>query len=171
MTNDSSEAWGTRSRGGRTAEWFPTKLARDWSAVFERDPLPGDKLMQAFPLPRNRSGQATARCVRPTLELLEMRDVPSGSPFPITGLSAGESAGLLNGLVGKWFYSAGVRYEQAQGALFGPHGPQATDVAQGKTADCFFLSSQAGSAPQSPQLIDHMFSQNSDGTYTVRFYQ
>jgi hypothetical protein len=93
-------------------------------------------------------------------------------------LSTGDSAGTLTGLVNTWFKGmdlpaitgAGVTYQPAQGALFGPQGPQANDVAQGKTADCYFLSSLAEVAQQAPQYIDHMFSENSDGTYTVRFF-
>ncbi len=94
-------------------------------------------------------------------------------------LAAGDPAGKLGDLVGKWFYGddlpkigvGGATYKAAAGTLFGPNGPQASDVAQGAAGDCYFLSNLGEAALQSPQTIKNMFIANSDGTYTVRFFE
>ena len=94
-------------------------------------------------------------------------------------LTAGDTAGKLSDLVQKWFYGAdlpkigvaGDMYKTAAGTLFGPNGPQASDVAEGAGGDCYFLSNLGEAALQSPQIIKNMFVANGDGTYTVRFYQ
>jgi hypothetical protein len=99
-------------------------------------------------------------------------------------LGTGSSAGVLNDLVAKWFYGAdhpvtdtdpstgsNFTYAAASGSLFGPPGvPSYNDVAQGYAADCYFLASLGQLAVQSPQTIESMFTNNGDGTYTVRFY-
>jgi len=94
-------------------------------------------------------------------------------------LAAGDPAGKLRDLVAKWFYGAdlpkisvaGATYKAAAGTLFGPNGPQASDVAQGAGDDCYFLSNLGEAAQQSPQVIKSMFTGNGDGTYTVRFFE
>jgi hypothetical protein len=93
-------------------------------------------------------------------------------------LAAGDYSGILGALVGKWFYGSdspqvgyGVYYRKAAGTLFGPDGPQASDVAEGWAADCYFLSNLAEAALQSPQVIENMITDNGDNTYTVRFYE
>jgi hypothetical protein len=93
-------------------------------------------------------------------------------------LAAGDPARDLSRLVKKWFEGAdlpqvgnGFHYQQASGTLFGPNGPQASDVAQGAAADCYFLSNLGEAARQSPQTIENMIIENGDGTYTVRFYE
>jgi hypothetical protein len=93
-------------------------------------------------------------------------------------LAAGDPARDLSRLVKKWFEGAdlpevgdGIHYQKAAGTLFGPNGPQASDVAQGAAADCYFLSNLGEAAQQSPQTIENMIVENGDGTYTVRFYE
>ena len=54
--------------------------------------------------------------------------------------------------------------------LFGPNGPSFTDVAQGNAGDCWLLSSFAETAARDPQIIQNMFINNGNGTWTVRFY-
>ena len=54
--------------------------------------------------------------------------------------------------------------------LFGPNGPSFTDVAQGSAGDCWFLASLAETAARDPQIIQNMFINNGNGTWTVRFY-
>ncbi|MBV8126267.1 MAG: hypothetical protein JO114_01225 [Planctomycetaceae bacterium] len=54
--------------------------------------------------------------------------------------------------------------------LFGPNGPSFTDVAQGSAGDCWMLSSLAETAARDPQIIQNMFINNGNGTWTVRFY-
>jgi hypothetical protein len=87
-------------------------------------------------------------------------------------------------LVQKWFYGTdnpttdtnqaigvGYQYVPASGTLFGSSGmPSYNDVAQGEDADCYFLSALGQLAIQSPAAIESMFTNNGDGTYTVRFF-
>ena len=54
--------------------------------------------------------------------------------------------------------------------LFGPNGPSYTDVAQGSAGDCWFLASLAETAARDPNIIQNMFINNGNGTWTVRFY-
>ena len=96
-------------------------------------------------------------------------------------LKAGSTGVQLDELVGKWFEGndlpslagadegAGTSYELAYGQLF-QHPVTYTDVAQGFTGNCGFLSALASVAKASPQTINNMFVDNGDGTYTVRFF-
>jgi hypothetical protein len=102
--------------------------------------------------------------------------------LPSGQLAAGDAVGLMQDLVGKWFYGSdlpslagswntGVAYEQASGTLFGPGGPSYKDVAQGWLADCYFLSTLGETAMRDPQAIRHMFINDGNGIYTVRFFE
>ncbi|MGN6725968.1 MAG: C2 family cysteine protease [Tepidisphaeraceae bacterium] len=53
--------------------------------------------------------------------------------------------------------------------LFSSAGPSANDVVQGQVGDCYFLSTLAGTAKVSPDVIRNMVSDLGDGTYAVRF--
>jgi hypothetical protein len=94
-------------------------------------------------------------------------------------LKAGDPETDLVKLVDKWFegdnlplvWYRGATYEQAQGSLFGPNGPQAGDVAQGRAADCYFLSALGEAALKSPRAVKDMFTDDGGGIYTVRFFQ
>src|SRR5262249_4155892 len=83
-------------------------------------------------------------------------------------------------LVGKWFRGSdhplaldanGVRYtyRYANGSLF-VNGVSYTDIRQGAVGDCYYLSALAEMAMQTPGLVQTMFSDNGDSTYTVRFF-
>jgi hypothetical protein len=92
-------------------------------------------------------------------------------------LQAGSGAGQLQKLVAKWFYgadrptaAAGTTYRVVSGALF-VNGIAYADVAQGAVGDCYFVAALAGMARFSPQSIQQMFTDNGDGTFTVRFYR
>jgi hypothetical protein len=94
-------------------------------------------------------------------------------------LAQGDLKAILRELVDKWFYGTdtpaiddpGATYQWAKGSLFGAKGPLASDVAQGYAADCYFMSSLAETALQSPQTIKDMFTPEGNGVYIVRFYQ
>jgi hypothetical protein len=96
-------------------------------------------------------------------------------------LAPGCSGNSLTELVDKWFEGLdlpaigdtpnfNVQYGQVSGNLFGPNGPQYTDVAQGFVGDCYLMSALGEEAQHSPQTIENMFIDNGDGTYTVKFY-
>jgi hypothetical protein len=99
-------------------------------------------------------------------------------------LGPGSSGAQMNSLVEKWFYGsdlpqtdidpttgAPIAYVLAGGTLFSSSGvPSDNDVAQGDTADCYFMASLGQVALQAPTAIENMFIDNGDGTYTVRFF-
>jgi hypothetical protein len=103
---------------------------------------------------------------------------------PLGDVGPGSSATQVSDLVQKWFYGADLPqtdvdpttgepfpYSQAGGTLFGPSGvPSYDDVAQGDAADCYYLASLGQVALQAPAEIQSMFTNNGDGTYTVRFF-
>jgi hypothetical protein len=60
-------------------------------------------------------------------------------------------------------------YTQAGGSLF-VDGIEANDIDQGNTGSCYFLSALAGTADKKESIIRDMFTDNGDGTYSVRFY-
>jgi hypothetical protein len=103
-----------------------------------------------------------------------------GKPLLASGsLAAGAPGATLRDLVDNWLLGTdlpaigdpGATYRPARGSLFGPGGPVPSDVAQGYAADCYFLSSLAETALQSPQTIESMFTPEGHGVYIVRFYQ
>ena len=110
-----------------------------------------------------------------------LSDVVNGDPANATyqgaalgNLQAGASAGQLQKLANKWFFgldhpTASGTYTQVGGTLFGT-GPAVTDVEQGNVSDCYFLAALQALAKDDPAAITSMFTNNGDGTYTVRFY-
>ena len=95
-------------------------------------------------------------------------------------LYAGASAVHLNKLTAKWFLGRdwpalpsgeGYSYKYAYGTLFAGGTPSFADVDQGKLGDCWFLASLEEVALRSPGLIQNMFIDNGDGTFTVRFFR
>lgn len=97
---------------------------------------------------------------------------------PLGNLAVGSSATQLTDLVGKWFLgtdlpvvtTSAVTYQYAAGTLFGPNGPQYTNVVQGEVDDCYFVGGVSAVAFNSPQAISADFIDNGDGTFTVRFF-
>jgi hypothetical protein len=95
-------------------------------------------------------------------------------------LYGGSSATQMQNLIDKWFFGldrpsppAGLTmsYQFASGSLFGNDGIFTyQDVDQGYLGDCYFLGSLAANAMQRPSVIQNMFIDNGDGTFTVRFY-
>jgi hypothetical protein len=63
-----------------------------------------------------------------------------------------------------------VTYQNYAGnPLFGPEGPEPTDVVQGGVGDCYFLATLAAVAKVDPNQIRQDVVQLSDGSYLVRF--
>jgi hypothetical protein len=97
-------------------------------------------------------------------------------------LEAGSSTQNLNLLIGKHMLgtdrpmihsdAAGNlmgSYTEAGGSLF-VGGVSADDVDQGSMGTCYLLAGLAGTANDKPNMIRNMFTDNGDGTYSVRFF-
>jgi hypothetical protein len=116
------------------------------------------------------------------LEMQVVNHNPANASFEghaLGSLAVGCSTNRLDLLVDKWFLgedhpavapSQGTTYVAYSGTLFGTGGPSYADVAQGQAGDCVLLSSLAVTANNDPSLIDGMFTDNANGTWTVRFY-
>jgi hypothetical protein len=61
-------------------------------------------------------------------------------------------------------------YTQVNLPLFSAGGPTYQDVAQGSVGDCWLMSSLAEVAARNPAIIQNMFIDNGDGTFTVQLY-
>ena len=66
--------------------------------------------------------------------------------------------------------AATFAYAEAAGSLF-CFGPSETDVDQGSVGDCYFLASLGSVADRDPGRIEDIFTDNGDGTFTVRFFR
>ena len=64
----------------------------------------------------------------------------------------------------------GGSYSYVNGPLFGTWGPQYSDIYQGIVGDCSFLATLAETCYRNPSVIQNMFIDNGDSTFTVRFY-
>ncbi len=91
-------------------------------------------------------------------------------------LKVGSSAEQLDRLVRKWFLGedvpaldSGLHYAKAAGVLF-VGAPKLSDLHQGDLGDCYFIATLGEVALRNPQQIAHMFIDNRDGTYTIRFF-
>ncbi len=97
-------------------------------------------------------------------------------------LAAGSSTTQLNLLLGKHFLgtdrpaigrdgSNNLRgsYTRANGSLF-VGGASASDIDQGATGSCYFLSALGGTANDKNAMVSDMFRDNGDGTWSVRFF-
>ncbi len=89
-------------------------------------------------------------------------------------LYAGSSDIQLENLISKWFLgsdrpTSSYNYQYANGSLF-QNGVTYQDIKQGSINDCFFLTGLAATAFRSGSMIENMFIDNGDQTFTVRFY-
>jgi hypothetical protein len=127
--------------------------------------------MNALKILIRRPAKIVSACNRPSFEQLEARELLS-TPGVLTIANA-ECA-----RDSRWFKGddlptvdvGGATNQKSAGTLFGPIGPQASGEAQGAVGDCSFPANLAEAAQQSPQPFRNVFTDNSDGTYTVRFY-
>ena len=89
-------------------------------------------------------------------------------------LESGTSTQNLNLLIGKHMLGTDRpmihtgTYTQAGGTLE-VDGYSAGDIDQGATGSCYFLSALAGTADKKVSIIEDMFTDNGDGTYTIGF--
>jgi Ca2+-binding RTX toxin-like protein len=96
-------------------------------------------------------------------------------------LHAGDTDDHLQKLIDKWFLGKdyplaksgdrhrGFDYQEAGGKLF-VGGPSSSDIDQGDVGDCYFMAGLGAIARKDPQRIRDMFTDNGDGTYTVRLF-
>jgi hypothetical protein len=97
---------------------------------------------------------------------------------PNGDLFAGCAVSQLKSLVANWFEGMGpiamtsstAKLTWVNGVLFAKGGPQYTDVDQGVIGDCTLLAGLAEVALRQPATIQNMFTDNGDGTFTVRLY-
>jgi hypothetical protein len=102
---------------------------------------------------------------------------PANNRAGFGNLYAGGSAILMENLIGKWFMgldrpkltSSSYSYNYASGSLF-QYGVAAGDIIQNDLGDCYYLATLASLAQEKPNIIQDMFEANSDGTFTVRFF-
>lgn len=99
---------------------------------------------------------------------------PANPRSGIGNLYAGSSSTQMENLIGKWFLgtdrpTAAGTYQYVSGSLF-QSGISVSDIDQGGVGDCYFMSSLGAFANDRPAVINNMFIDNGDGTFTVRFY-
>jgi uncharacterized delta-60 repeat protein len=105
----------------------------------------------------------------------------------LNALNARPVAGTLRNAVNKYFrglvhpvsqfvrqtvtgpVTVGGNYSAVSGKLFGRSGPVYTDIFQGNLGDCTVMASLAEVTYHNVGLIEDMFIDNGDGTWTVRF--
>lgn len=97
-------------------------------------------------------------------------------------LYAGSTYTHMEKLVGKWFLGKDrpiaksddgkktYSYKFTKGSLF-KDGISYTDVNQGNVGNCYFMAGLAATAHRKPDIIKNMFTDNRDGTFTVKFYR
>jgi Calpain family cysteine protease/RTX calcium-binding nonapeptide repeat (4 copies) len=96
-------------------------------------------------------------------------------------LSAGDTDDHLQKLIDKWFLgkdqpmakndtrTTTFGYQEAKGQLF-VGGASANDIDQGDVGDCYFMAGLGAIARKDAARITNMFTDNGDGTYTVRLF-
>jgi Calpain family cysteine protease len=99
---------------------------------------------------------------------------PANARSGIGNLFSGSGSGQMDSLINKWFLgadrpTAGGTYRYTSGALF-QNGISYSDVDQGAVGDCYFMASLGAVALKNPTAISNMFTDNGDGTFTVRFF-
>jgi len=90
-------------------------------------------------------------------------------------LQVGSSDIQLEKLIDKWFFGGdrpgtSYGYRNVNGSLF-QNGINYQDIKQGNLDDCYFLAGLAATAKQAPNIIQDMFIDNGDGTFTVKFFR
>ncbi|MBW4504934.1 MAG: pre-peptidase C-terminal domain-containing protein [Scytonematopsis contorta HA4267-MV1] len=100
---------------------------------------------------------------------------PANTRSGIGNLYAGSIATQTEQLVSKWFMgtdqpTANGTYRKANGSLF-QNGISHNDIRQGGVGNCYLVATLASAALEKPGVIQNMFTDNGDGTFTVKFYK
>jgi hypothetical protein len=185
---------GGNTGGGGTSDWFSANMVDTALQSLARNLDKDGSLSRADVLSLFRSAEESGGAVT-TSEVASLRALlNNGANFGITeavrnlggkvlaGMgTAGTTAAGAENLVKHWFLGADhpvgtsawgttfTSFVQANGSLY-VNGVSYTDVNQGGLGDCYFLSALADAANQTAANITNMFTDNGDGTFTVRFF-
>jgi hypothetical protein len=130
---------------------------------------------------RKMVGSAAALALADAVRVLAGKVVntdPANAKFgsqTLGNLVASDSQAKLDKLIDKWFMgldrpATTYTYRAANGSLF-VNGAAITDIRQGYVGDCYLLAALGSVADIDGSLIQDMFTDNGDGTYTVRFFR
>lgn len=119
-------------------------------------------------------------------ELSDLRSIVAGSNMPVDVkclaedvIAARPTASTMVSLLDKWFYGkdrpsiggyANVSYQHVNGSLF-VNGAESSDIKQGQIGNCYLLAGLGALADKFNSVINTMFKDNMDGTWSVRFYK
>lgn len=122
-----------------------------------------------------------------TAEVQDLRNIVSRSNMPadVKNLAgkvlrdSPSSPARMDSLLDKWFYGkdrpslsgySNVSYAPVNGSLF-VQGARSSDIKQGSIGDCYLLASLGALADKNNTVVNTMFNDNRDGSWSVRFYK
>jgi hypothetical protein len=134
--------------------------------------LSKDELDQAIQNPAIKGNQAAALAAVKIYSRSAWKEENSTQTFTLADLCSGNnttgSGTALPKLV-SLFNTYQKKIANESPLLFSDGRPHIEEIKQGKTGDCYFLSTIGGLAYHTPQRVIDMITQNNDGSYTVTF--
>ncbi len=136
--------------------------------------LTKDELDQALQNPAIKGNQAAALAAIKIYSRTTWKEENSTQTFSLADLCSSNNttgSGTTTALpkLVSLFNTYQKKIAQESALLFSDGRPHIEEIRQGKTGDCYFLSTIGGLAYHTPQRVIDMISQNSDGSYTVTF--